>query len=226
MSIQGYVDEDEIVDFMQIINSDFTEDDINELIVNSMYDMINRKMDTVYETTTTTLLADGHGTYTVWCPKIPIVDITRIAIINQDETEDEFDISGDDRNIWWDTSTGKIFTKRDYENKIEVYPDDESLAYGKFPDRVACVKIEGTFGQVANSLVKQLQLFLILKQYAILQPSVYATDIISEKIGRYEYKLLNASNVSPNNQRKGIDGWIAYLFEQLPSEDKLGLESI
>jgi len=221
MAIKGYVTEGEIVTFMQMINEDFELVDINELIVNAMYELINNRMDTVYEEVEQSLLIDGRGERFIFCSKIPIVKITGISTIALTGIETSFIINGQDRNIWWDTSTGKIWTDRDDEELIEV--NSETLS---FPDRAVSVRVNGTFGTTGTELVKQLQLMLILKQYSLMQPSAYASDIISEKIGRYEYKLANASNVAPGNQRKGIDGWISFLFEQLPSEDTMGLESV
>lgn len=220
MAITGYVTEQEIVDFMELINEDFTVNDISEVVVNAMYQVINSKMDTVYDEVTKSIYVDGTGDRFIFCPQIPMKNITKIAIVELNGEEVGFIINGLNRNIWWDENTGKVWTDREYFG-IE-YNGDRA----PFPNRPVSVRIDGTFGTVSTELVKQLQLMLILKQYSLMQPSVYASDIISEKIGRYEYKLVNASNVEPSNQRKGVDGWIAFLFECLPSEDTLGMESI
>lgn len=220
MAILGYVTEDEIVAFMEMINEDFTISDINEMVVNAMYQVINSKMDTVYAEQTVSLLLDGRGERFIFSTRIPMANITRIATVNLDGSETPFIINGTGKNVWWDENTGYIWTDRENEG-IEFNGDSSP-----FPDRPVSVRLNATFGVVATDIVKQLQLMLILKQYSLMQPSVYASDIISEKIGRYEYKLANASNVEPSNQRKGVDGWISFLFECLPSEDSFAMESI
>jgi len=212
MAILGYVTTDEIVEFMEVINPNFLDTDIMDLTVNAMYELINRRIDGAYAEEEATLYQDGRGDRFLFSPQIPIVELESVTIIHEDETETDFVLSGTDRNIWWDNNTGAIWTYREDDVPIEYNGD-----YTKFPDRFNSVRLVGTFGTVPNDLVKQLQLMLILKQYSLLQPSVYVSDVISEKIGRYEYKLANASNVLPENQRKGIDGWIHFLFSQIPN---------
>jgi len=222
MSIQGYVTTQEIVDFIELINPEFLSTDINDMIVNSTYEIINKQIGGEYEEQELILHQDGRGTKEIFCPQIPIVNVTNIAIVALSGEETPFIINGEDRNIWWDANTGLIWMRPTEETNVEI-----NNAINLFPDRPNSVKIAGTFGEIATDLVKVLQLMMILKQYSLLQPSLYASDIISEKIGRYEYKLANASNVAPDNQRKGLDGYIEWLFKQLPNqENNMGLEVI
>ncbi len=221
MAISGYVTAQEIVDFMELINPEFLATDINDMIVNSTYEIINKQIGGEYEIQDLTLYQDGRGTKEIFCPQIPMVAVTNIATVALDGTETAFTINGKDRNIWWDASTGKIWVE---SNNAVI---EKNGSGQPFPDYPNSVKIEGRFGEIATDLVKVLQLMMILKQYSLLQPALYASDIISEKIGRYEYKLANASNVAPENQRKGLDGYIEWLFKQLPNqENNMGLEAI
>lgn len=223
MAIQGYVTAQEIVDFMTMINPLFVQADINELLVNAMYDFINAKVGENYEVEELTMYLDGTGDIFVYSEKMPIVNVKRIAVVGTDGVLSDLKILGADRNVWWDDRTGRIW-REVVEGDITLDEDDEDTL--KFPDRPDCVMVEGSFGSVVTSLVKQIQLLMILKNYALMKPSDYATDIVEEKIGRYAYKLSSASNLTPENQRKGLDGWLAYLMEQLPKINSMALESI
>lgn len=219
MAILGYVSEAEIIAFMQMTNPAFAVGNINELVVNSMYEYINGRMGQPATVTQENMLLDGDGNDFVYVNKIPIVSITRIASIDTDGTETPFTLMGANRNAWWDSRTGRIWIS--YAD--ETGEEEELALFGSYPKSV---RVEGTFGQVATDLVKQIQLLLILKQYSILQPRTYATDIVEEKIGRYSYKLASASNLAVENQRKGLDGWIAFLMAQIPNDNLMVLESI
>lgn len=219
MAILGYVSSTEIVDFMKMINPSFALGDINELIVNSMYEFLNVKMGAPATVTQEVQLLDGNGNSYVYVNKLPIVSIRRIALVDTDGSETALVLQGTGKNVWWDDQTGRIWISYVDEDGV----DDVAAVFGNYPNSV---RVEGKFGAVSTNLAKQIQLLLILKQYALMQPKNYATDMIEEKIGRYSYKLAGASNLEMNNQRKGIDGWIAYLLEQLPNDNFMGLETI
>lgn len=228
MALLGYVNEAEIVAFMKMINKDFVKEDINELVYNSMYHYLNERADIVYNKTADDarvqrLYVDGNSTLEIYCPQIPIISISKIATILQDETQCPFIINGAQKNIWWDNETGRIWIKVDYEvTNIER----NAFPWMWFPDRPKSVVIEGKFGGIVTELVKLIQLLLALKQYQLLNPKKYATDIAEETIGKYSYKLERPGNVTAENQRKGIDGWIDFLFKQLPKTNSMGLEAI
>jgi hypothetical protein len=223
--ILGYVSNTEIVSFMQKIDPNFTAGDVNEIIVNGIYNYINERIDDAYGIDTARILMDGNATKEIYCPQIPILTVQKIATINEDGTESFFIVNGVQKNIWWDNTTGRIWisTAEDFIN-IERGLDIDGMYY--FPDRPKSVAITGTFGNLPTDFTKLVQLCLILKQYQILNPSKYKTDIIAEQIGRYSYKLANPSNVAPANQRMGLDGWIDFLFKQLPRNSSFVMESI
>jgi hypothetical protein len=209
--INGYVTPAEIVDFMRLINPEFEETDINDILVNSTFHTVNSIVDVEFEETTENRIVSGTKDDFFFSDIVPILNVTKVVSISPNGVENEFTISGDGRNLFWDRQTGFF---QIYNKTIPVYDLPQSI------------RIEGTFGTIATDLVKQIQLLMILKQYSIVQPDVYKTDIISEKIGRYEYKLANASNVAPENQRKGLDGMINFLIDQLPQINRLTIESV
>lgn len=219
MAILGYVTESEIIAFMKMIKPSFVAGEINELIVNSMYEWLNGKMGQPATVTQEIMLLDGNGDSFVYVNKVPIVEIHRIAMVGTDGVETPLILMGTTKNVWWDCQTGRIWISYLDEEGLEL----TTTKFGDYPDSV---RVEGKFGQVSTNLLKQIQLLLILKQYSLMQPKNYATDIIEEKIGRYSYKLAGASNLEAANQRKGLDGWIAYLLEQLPNDNSMCLETI
>ena len=204
----SYVTNDEIVEFMQGINPDFNENDIDATIVGGMYDFINKKIGTEYGVEDRTYLVDGNGDYLVWSLYLPIVYLNSVTIIKENEERVDLDLHGEDRNCWYDADTGFI---------------KSSL---KFPLRPDSVELRGKFGEIPSDLVKLLQLLLIYKTYTITQPSKYHGDLVEEKIGRYSYKLSDTGTYSEDNQRKGLDGYIAYLFDALGRMNNMAFEAI
>lgn len=220
----SYLTEQEILDFFQSMNSEFVAADINTMFESTAYDVIKGKVDCEYGEVTKSFLVDGIGTQTIWSLYVPIVAITEIAIIYSNEEETLLTLSGEDRNVWWDVDTGIITTdSRTYVDEIEVNIAIEGY---KFPDRANTVRITGTFGETASELVKLLQLLLMLKSYTITQPSKYIIDLVEEKIGRYTYKLSNSGAFTAENQRKGLDGYIDWLFKQIHNVTTLAMETM
>lgn len=219
----SYVNDSEITAFMQLINPSFTSGMINDIIVEGTYEHLNSLMDGVEEQAADTLLVDGTGDRYVYASKIPIVSLSEIAVIGTDNTESAYILGGPSKNIWWDCTTGRIWTwttEEYYEDKIEY-----GYIIEPFPNRPKCVRIKGVFGTAPTDLVKHIQLLLILKQYSLLQPGTYPTDIMEERIGKYQYRFYSGTVVE-KNQRRGIDGYINWLMESLPRANAIALESI
>ena len=219
----SYVTYSEIVEFMREVNSNFGNNDINETIVGASYDYINNRLGTEFERESATLYLDGRGEPVIYSSKIPIDSLSSVTIIYQSGTETELTLSGTSKNCWYDPTTGRIWTDLDNEGNIEV-----NLESKIFPDRPRSVKVVGVFGTYSSALVKYVQLLLILKHYALLNPKTYAKgDMVSETIGRYSYKLDSGINTAdPSMQRKGLDAYIEWYFKQISKEDSWGYEAI
>ena len=218
-----YVTNAEIIEFMQLVVSDFEESDINNMIVQSTGEEINRYLNEIfyedydvnegsdgYEVEV--LYIDGVGVDVFYTPKSPIIELNKIEIIKEDDTTVELKTIGQGKNAWVDNSTGRI--KVDYTVDDFFLDGDENITDAK--DRVRSMKVTGKFGEVPTNLIKYLQLLMILKQYALTNPKKYSVEMQQEKIGRYQYRLYtNPSSVSPTSERVTLDGRIRQIYDTL-----------
>ena len=153
--------------------------------------------------------------------------MNKIVVINKDETEIELTFEGLDRQVWFDEVTGKIEIIRKFED-IELGLSGSTTILGElgvFPEGVRNIRLEGLFGTDATAIVKLLQLFIMAKQSALIDPQGYrALDLVAETIGKYSYELSGKSTT--RLQRKSIDEYIDFLFTCLPKENSMGLEAV
>jgi len=57
----------------------------------------------------------------------------------------------------------------------------------------------------------------------MMNPKIYTFDVVRERIGRYEYRLMEGS---ANSTRRTLDDQIDYLCSLLPKTNSFGLEAI
>lgn len=161
---------------------------------------------------------DGMGHNTVFSPRIPIVTLTSVVVINKDTTETTYDIAGTDRQLWYDEETGRIEIIRWGGDPAIVVSSPST--YFSFPKGVRNVKITGTFGEEADDTVKLTQTLLFFKLLSMMNPKEYATNMVMEKIGNYQYKLGDGVKFT------SFDECLNSLVEDLTGAEGLGLEEI
>jgi hypothetical protein len=213
-----------ILAFLQKLKSDLTLADITDMIYNASTEMINSKTDTYWEIFSGDLYQDGTGRDHVFCPVVPIATLTGLVIIATDETEDSLDVSGSDRQVWYNSKTGIIKRVNWYEDRIERDTDYGAI----FPLGVQNIKITGTFGRDATNhdtlnILKLLQTFICMKILGFQFPSKFnVVDAIEEKIGEYSYRIGDMQyTTNLKNQKFTLDGYIDMLFGLLPKDDQL-----
>jgi len=220
--MSDYVSDQQILDyFRSVVGNDFALSDIPSVIRTGAYEMINQVSDYVWETPQSeTIYIDGRGIETLFVPKPPIVEIISITVIDGelDETELVVDQTDTDRDIWYDTLTGRI----ELINSFSYLDTDENLIdeYNVFPNGIGNIKIVGRFGQsTPANILSMLQLTIMMRQMSVIDPQVFGgSDIVKERIGKYEYVLLGYS--SSNSVRMSVDEYIKYLFSMLPNHSK------
>lgn len=216
-----YTTKSAIIAFISTIQSDVTiaESDISDVMLASTTEQINYRTDTVWEVYSGTLYVDGRGEDFVFSPITPIVTLTGVAIIAQDTTVESLILTGTSREVWWNEETGCIKRINWDESHIEVDPQEGLY----FPEGLKNIRLIGTFGRATHAnILAMLQTLLVLKLLTFKYPSTLVLDLIMEKIGEYQYRVGDqATSRDPKNIKKTLDGYIEYLFDCLPKDDKL-----
>ena len=210
-------------------NSSAVESDIPDYFVTAADDEINFRTDSQWEADSVdqTQLLDGRGVASIFSKIVPIVSLTEVVIIDDDESETSLDLSGSDREIRYNAETGEIFRiTSSVTNLIERDVEDDRGGL-TFPDGVANVRVVGKFGRTqASDLLRFIANMIILRMMSRKQPSKYAVaGKISERIGKYQYNL-GAGSGSGENQGLTLDGYINYLFNILPKQDSVWIEAV
>lgn len=203
----------EIAEFISGINPDFGEEDINDVVLNATTQMIQLKTGRNWIIDAGPIYVDGRGECFVFCPIVPINELTGLFIINNDETEEEIAVDGDERQIVFNDQTGEIRSI----NNSNVFETQDGFI-NIFPEGLKNIRIEGSFGpDIAEyPALKLLQILLYLQKLAIQDPDKYgASDIVSEKIGEYSYVKSQMERGDLKNQRKTLDGQINDLYDLL-----------
>lgn len=224
----SYVTAEDMVVFLRDLFPAIQESDITSILFSASFDEINQRSETTWQVTSVNQLADGRGSSVIFCPIVPIQTLTAVIIIAKDETEESLIISGTDRQIWFDNETGKIEIILG-STGIEVSGNEESpfKTSRVFPKGVRNIRMEGTFGRTTvPATVSFLQMLIILKYLSFQHPTRYAVDLIQEKIGRYSKAFGVPANQAVQNQKRGIDGMIEYLYSVLPQDDAIWIEAV
>ncbi len=212
-----YATKDAILALGIKLKPDMVLADISDMFLNSATQIIEVKTGKTWDTiAATSLYIDGRGEPFIFCPITPILTLTGLKIIAGDTTEESLDVAGTDREVWYNDQTGLISRINSQEDIARPYSG------ACFPHGVKNIKIEGTFGKVSTELpiLELLQTLLVFQMLGLIFPSQFRlSDLTGEKIGEYSYTLAAMEySVNPNNQRKTLDGYINWLFEQLDQE--------
>lgn len=212
-----YATASEVLEFAINLKSDLVIGDIKDVFMNSATQIIEVKTGKTWDAIISrSLYVDGRGEPFVFCPIRPILTLTALAIISPDTTEESLDVAGTDREVWYNDETGLISRINDCEEIQRPYSG------AVFPHGVKNIKITGTFGKVSTELpiLKLLQILLVTQMLGLIFPSDFRlVDLKGEKIGEYSYTLADMEYSTNNdNQRKTLDGYIAWLFAQLDEE--------
>jgi hypothetical protein len=214
-----YASKAEIAAILTSMGMTVVEADVSDNILYSSKLRLDDLTGTSWGASDQTIYIDGKGHKSVMCPNIPINTLTSVTVIAKNEDETSYDLSGDDRQIWWDGETGLIQVIKWDRADIAVSTPSE---FTVFPVGVKNVKIVGNFGRAVTELVKLAQALLAFKQFSILNPETYPSNLVMEKIGNYQYKL--AEGKSPDVVT--FDAYINQIIEELKNEDSMVLEEI
>lgn len=219
-----YLSDDEIVEFFSMINPGFCLENLPNYLRNSAAEIIACKTNTTWEKSNAVLYVDGTRENCISSPRVPIVSLSDISIIRKDESLLPLVLSGEDRQVEWACDTGVISLIKSVADDIETITDiDDWKSIGRFPVGLNNIKLTGVFGNLPLDLLKLLQLMLIGKSLQLLDSNTYGFNKISEKIGRYEYKL---GAISKNSSVMSFDDYIGFLFNLLPQTEGLYIGSI
>lgn len=219
-----FLTDDQIAEYFRILNPSFSISDIPTLIRSASYEEITQKSGFTWEAIEQTLYFDGDGTKHLFVTPIPIVSLVSMTLIGEDLAETSVNVTQTSatREIWYEPNTGKIEIINPIDN-IEYGNDEEA---GVFPKGIRNIKIVGTFGTSSPaSILSLLQLCIINRTMARLNPSVYAKgDILEEEIGKYRYVL--AGRTTSDSTRMSLDQYIEYLFSLLPQFNSFVYEAV
>lgn len=212
--MSDFVTDDQIIDFFGRIESGFVLSDLPTYIRNAAYREIVTRTDKEWEITTDIQYLDGRGDRVVYLTETPILSISAITILEKDTTETSLNVDqgDDDRQVWYDTNTGKIEIIAPIDG-VEWGMDNE---YSIFPEGVQNVKVEGQFRtENYSNILTILQLYTMLRHMARLDPKSYGVgDLVAEKIGKYSYELYGKTTT--DSKRMSLDQMIEYFYDILP----------
>jgi hypothetical protein len=230
----AYLTDDEIVEYFRDMDPAFVITDLpsnarlfatQTIDVKSGRSWLAEGMKSVY--------VDGRGTEAIYLTDLPITTLCEVTIINTDTSEETLDFSrtSEDRVLEYDEETGKIGFINGVVQPIEVtgFPRNEAQYFEKryFPVGTLNVRVTGIFGDPTGytAIVKQLELLLLGRQLSMLDPSTYAgSDLVKERIGKYEYQLLGAT--ASQAKRMSMDEYIDFVFTLLPNFTSANYESV
>ena len=227
---KDFLNDDDIKAFFVRINPLFKLSDIPDYVRNMSAETLKLKTDTIWEFSNDILYADGIGANCIACPRVPIVELTDITVILANEEEIVLRLTGEDRQVEWDSETGIIRLLTAFNTAIELgipttfEQNGNEDAEPEFPCGLQNVRITGVFGtECPLYLLKFIQLLLMAKAMQTMDSRRYKYDLVREKIGRYEYKLMEGSST---NNRLTLEGYIDYLCGLLPKEESFTIEAL
>jgi len=241
ITVNTYVTDAEIDEFFQGVTGDalwvYTNIPLmirgDATVRGSAFDMLAQCIDYIFcdpSLAAQTFLVNGEGSPTIFSPVAPITDLTEVTVIAADGTETTYELTGTNRQVFWDSSTGKItFTKNGQYGSyasLDVCPPYVDTV---FPTGCENVRLVGNFGIDVPPMAKLIQLLMMYKQLQLQQPSLYNKlgNIVEEKIGRYEYRLgVYGSSNSGAGTVYSLDAYIDFLISKLPMINTYSYEAI
>jgi len=211
----------EVVTYLNSLKSagetQLVETDIPDSAFNGAGSIVDEKTGSRFAVFAGDLYVDGDGQNYIICPRVPIITLTGVTIINPDTSTEALVVSGTSRNIWFNEATGLI-------KRIAITVD--RIEYGQehvdcvFPFGVKNIKMTGTFGGTSADVLALLQILETTRILGFFMDFIKKTNLIEEQIGEYRYKLGDMqTGKDPNNARKTLDGYIEYLYNCLPQND-------
>jgi hypothetical protein len=177
-----------------------------------------------------TYLVNGEDHPTIFSPIAPITTLSEVTIIAADGTEETLTLTGANREVFWDHSTGKITLVRNGDRLIDIVSADVTCLGGQkiFPNGCENIRLVGEFGIDVPPLLKLAQLLVMLKQMQLSDPGGYGKigNITEEKIGRYEYKLGAINSTGAWGGVKSMDYYIQDILSKVPQINTQGYEAI
>ena len=217
--LDTYATKAEVVTILSSMGVTITTADVSDTLLNAAKQQIDGMTNTSWSYFINHYLyMDGRNGRVIFCPIIPIASLSEVTIIGKDLEETSFDLAGDDRQVWWDSATGKIeVIKYDTENIVVSTPSDWTI----FPEGVRNVRIRGTFGKKPTESVKLLQSLIVYRSLSTTNPKSFDGNHNKEKIGNYQYQL---DSYGANGN--ALDNQINGLVMELKDADSMWLEEI
>ena len=193
-----------------------TTADINNITLEAARETLEDRAGTTWECReNATLYVDGRGHRVVFCPMVPIEELDEVAVIAKDTSVTTYELTGEDRQVWWDRNTGKIeIIKWDPDQNIAVSSPSQ---WTYFTEGVRNVRIKGVFGKEPSSKVKLAQALIVYEILNRMNASKFPGDIKSERMGNYRYDLTGKVSYTE---------YLNDLIDELGDADSMGLEEI
>ncbi len=221
-----FTSKDSAIVFLTQYKPDIVAADIPDYFVSAAEEEINNRTETQWEVDSTDqiFLIDGTGENHIHVPVVPIISLTEIAVILNDETETTLTLSGSTREVRFNLETGVIHRIAN-RNNVFSFADTDEEDWSVFPRGQANIRVTGKFGRTGpTNILRLIANLIILRQMRFKDPESFKPNLISETIGKYEYRL--ASGGSKGNEAMNLDGYINYLFSILPKDDEIYIEAV
>lgn len=221
-----FTSKDSAIVFLTQYKPDILADDIPDYFVSAAEEEINERTDTQWEIDAAdqTFLIDGRGENFIHVPVVPIISLTEITIIHNDETETKLSISGSLREVRFNLETGSIHRIAN-RNNVFSFADTDEQDFATFPRGQSNIRVIGKFGRTGpTNILRLIANLLILRQMKFKDPESFKPNLKGEKIGKYEYTLQTGG--SKANEVLNLDGYINYLFSILPHDDEIFIEAV
>jgi len=207
-----YISKSEVLEFLLGVNPNAVIGDITDLILNQAWSIIEKRTGRSWSYGSEVLTLNGNGESFIFVPKVPIVSLSSIVVTKSNMETTTLTLTGSERDVWWDTETGRIQFVTPTSSTLIFYDRDDIYDVNKFSKGYGNIAIVGIFGEEAPDMIKYLQTLLILKALTFQQSKNYKSDVIMEQIGKYEYRIGTPSGQAVQNQYRGLDGTIEFIF--------------
>lgn len=230
MPTTTYLTDSEIEDFFRGIVPDCPDwsiTNVPSIVRETAFSIVKERLQHVWETPITdtkVILVNGEGFDRIFVES-PINGLDSIEIINPDETEVSLVLTGSNRQVYWDSTTGTISLRRNKgfeENQSMLEYSLDGFDGSVFPVGLENIRVTGQFGTAVPAVVKMIELLNIYKLLQFQQPDIYkkAGNLVREQIGRYEYQL-GSLGFDKSSKNYSLDAYIDYLCELAPKNNSV-----